>query len=595
MKPRDYQIEAVDKVFSMWESGKNSVIGVAATGLGKSVIIANIIKRLNGRAMVLVHTRLLVKQLHKTIKEHTGFNCEIEMADLKVTLDSNLRPVARVIVSTVQTQTGSSGNNPRMSKFLPDDIACVIIDECVMAAADSYQKLLAHYCKNPNLKICGITACPTRSDNRSLGKVFQDVAFDEYDIKYGRDNGWLVDVRQRIVYVDSMDISAVSKAAGELNGAELRAVVESETPMQKMAQAIFEIIHGLPPKTLSEFEPEEWASKVIGIKPKRAIAFTRFVSHAKLLSDILNRISFGISAWACGETDEGERDKIISDFKGDIGATILVNANLLVMGYDDSGVEFVFQCCPMLALSRYLQTVGRVTRPHDSIAHRLGSIGSPAMRRALIARSPKPVGHVIDFVGNSGKHKLVSMLDVLAGDMDYEIIQKAKKRIQESGESVRPEQILEEEVNKRIEEKKKKELAEAAKRAKLVAKLEYSTREVDPFLLSELSPVKMESVKEHKELSPKMFKILVTQGYDPVKMGYEAAKAMAITLAVRFKKGLCHPDTVLKLSKYGINANNFTRVEGKQAWEYLAKTGWKRTGNENFKPAITIDKSDDPY
>lgn len=45
LKLRPYQVNAVDGVFREWESGSQSTLVVAATGLGKSVIFSEVMRR----------------------------------------------------------------------------------------------------------------------------------------------------------------------------------------------------------------------------------------------------------------------------------------------------------------------------------------------------------------------------------------------------------------------------------------------------------------------------------------------------------------------------------------------------------------------
>jgi hypothetical protein len=52
---------------------------------------------------------------------------------------------------------------------------------------------------------------------------------------------------------------------------------------------------------------------------------------------------------------------------------------------------------------------GRATRPLPGI---VDVIGDAAGRRAAIEASGKPYCEIIDFVGNSGKHKLITAADI---------------------------------------------------------------------------------------------------------------------------------------------------------------------------------------
>jgi type I site-specific restriction endonuclease len=63
-----------------------------------------------------------------------------------------------------------------------------------------------------------------------------------------------------------------------------------------------------------------------------------------------------------------------------------------------------------------MQMIGRATRPQPGV---VDGPETAVERRQAIVSSDKPHCIVIDFVGNSGRHKLVSLVDVLAGkDVD---------------------------------------------------------------------------------------------------------------------------------------------------------------------------------
>ena len=60
----------------------------------------------------------------------------------------------------------------------------VLVHNCHHATAPIYRKAIDYFLKNPNLKILGVTATPSRSDEESIGQIFEDVAFD-HDLQYG--------------------------------------------------------------------------------------------------------------------------------------------------------------------------------------------------------------------------------------------------------------------------------------------------------------------------------------------------------------------------------------------------------------------------
>lgn len=74
----------------------------------------------------------------------------------------------------------------------------------------------------------------------------------------------------------------------------------------------------------------------------------------------------------------------------------------------------------------YAQIMGRILRPAEDLAHALNDMGSAAERRAAIAASSKPRAWMLDFAGNSGKHKLIHVVDVIGEGEEDKVMSLAK-------------------------------------------------------------------------------------------------------------------------------------------------------------------------
>src|SRR5690606_12822043 len=97
---RPYQNEAVEGVFSEWDSGSQSTLVCLPTGCGKSVVFSDVMRRhpeWNGRILLLAHREELIYQGVGHAKR-AGLSVGIEMGNQRARTQD-------VIVSTVQTQT----------------------------------------------------------------------------------------------------------------------------------------------------------------------------------------------------------------------------------------------------------------------------------------------------------------------------------------------------------------------------------------------------------------------------------------------------------------------------------------------------------
>ena len=554
---RDYQNKAAVRIFEEWTKAP-STLAVLPTGCGKTVLFADIIQKMQPlKAMVLAHRSELIWQAKDKIERVTGLKADVEMGEYKSSNAGNLfHPAAQVIVSTIQTHTAGGDGRGRMTKFDPMDFGLLIIDESHRGVSPSYKKVIKYYQQNPNLKVLGVTATPDRADEEALGQIFDSVAFN-YEILDAINDGWLVPIEQQLVTVESIDLSQVHTTAGDLNGGELNDVMMAEKPL-----------HGVADSTI----------KILG--DKRGIGFATSVEHARILADIFNRHRAGMAASISGKTDKDERKKIIADFAcGKI--QFLWNCDVFTEGFDDSGVEVIVHAAPTKSRAKYAQRTGRGTRPHESIASKLGACPSPAIRRSMISRSCKPSMLVIDFVGNSGKHKLMTTADILGGKVSDEVIEAAIAAAKKSGQKVRMDKSLEEE-EKKLAEKKQREDEARARKHKLIGKAVYKSEKIDPFDLLQVKPSEPTGYDKGKSLSERMKKLLRNAGFNPDTLDYTKGKQLCGVLIDRWNRKLCSIGQAKILKKYGYNPDS-TFEQAKKIIDAIAGNNWRPVANLEAK------------
>ena len=558
MKLRPYQLNAEKTTFEAWNSGARSVVGVLPTGTGKTVVFSSVIRRkFPRRAIVVAHRQELIWQAKSKIEQVAGLSVDVEMGEYKAIENGLFKKRSSVVVSSVQTLVAGGDGGGRIGKFDPNDFGLLIIDEAHHSTSPSYRKIINYFLTNPKLVVLGVTATPDRADEQALGQIFESVAFD-YEILDAIKDGWLVPIYQQSVSVDSLDYSQVRTTAGDLNGADLAVVMEAEKNL-----------HGIAYSTID----------IAG--QRRGIGFAASVNQARILSEICNRHRRGMSAFVAAGTDKDERRKIIKDFaNGSI--QWLWNCGVFAEGFDDSGVEIISMARPTKSRSLYAQFAGRGTRPHESIAHRLNECADlPVMRRRMIAQSCKPSCLIIDFVGNSGKHKLISVADILGGNMSEEAVESASNLARKAGKPVRMDVTVEEE-EKRAEEAKQRRAAEEARKARLVVKATYKTKEVDPFDVLDLKPVKARGWDEGKQFSEKQRNFLRGRGIDPDKTDYARGKQLIGIIMDRLDKKLCTIKQASTLERFGYSkaeASAMKFEEASLALDAIAKNGWKRPAN----------------
>ena len=542
MNLRPYQRDAVSGVDSALK-GKRSALVVMPTGTGKTVCFAHIARNAVKRVMVIAHREELVQQAVSKIRTVTGLSPDVEMAEYK----AGRLYKSPVVVASVQTLCAPFHNVYRMDKFDPHEFDMLVIDEAHHATAASYRRVVDHFSKNPNLRTVGFTATPDRADKSALGLVFESVAFN-YEIMQAMHDGWLVPIETQQVIVSGMDFSHVKTVAGDLNQGELSTIMEQEKVLHGVVSPAIEIAAG-----------------------RKTLVFAASVSHAERMSEIFNR--HGVrSAIVHGGTFKDDRRKILQAY-ADGKIQVLCNCGVAVEGFDCPTIEVVVIARPTKSRSLYTQMVGRGTRV---LPNTVDSISDPAGRRAAIAASAKPKMLVVDFTGNSGKHKLVTTADILGGKYDEETIEHAKQKIAESG---KPSDVIEELERAAAEvlANRTEELLQKKRRV-VTAKVDYSTKQVDAFGVFNIGPDRLaHAARNTAPLTQAQQAMLTRNGIDIGGLPVGHCRALYNEILRRMKAGRCTYKQASLLRKYGYG----TTVSFKEASKIidgLKSNGWKKVG-----------------
>jgi type I site-specific restriction endonuclease len=248
---------------------------------------------------------------------------------------------------------------------------------------------------------------------------------------------------------------------------------------------------------------------------------------------------------------------------------VVCNCGVLTEGFDDPGVEVVIMGRPTKSRSLYSQMVGRSTRPLPGV---VDGPESAEARKAAIAASAKPSCLVVDFVGNSGKHKLVTSADILGGKVSEEAVELAVMRARKAGKPVDMSAELDEAEEELREQKR---LEEAARKARLVATAKFTTQSVDPFDILHLDPVKPRGWDNVKQLTEKQRSLLTRQGINPDNLSFSQGKQLVGEILRRFDRKLCSFKQAKVLRKYGYDTE-VSFAEASAMIDALARNQWRK-------------------
>lgn len=561
MQLRDYQIKCNEQTHAALEAAASALV-VMPTGMGKTITFAELINQRaeHGRTLIMAHRDELIRQAVNKVRLVTGEEPAIEMAELRADdqmdqtrLVDGLDPYAddkpgRFVVTSVQTQNAPTKLGRRMERMDPKEFGTIIIDEAHHATARSYQRVVEYYTGiNPDIKIIGYTATPDRTDEIALGKVFEVVAFD-MEIVESIEAGWLVPIEQHFVEVDELDFSNVRTTAGDLNQKDLSGILEDEEILHEVAVPTREIANG-----------------------RQTLVFAASVHQAKRLCEIFNRYQPGAACFVYQKTPKDERREIIRQFKAGT-FQYLVNCMIATEGFDAPGIEVIAMARPTKSRCLYAQMAGRGTRPADAIVDHITRCDDPEDRKKAIAQSCKPKMTIIDFVGNSGRHKLVCTADILGGRYEDEVIQRAAAlaREQQNGEAVNMQLVL-------TEAALQIEAEEQARRKKVQAKARYRSQQISPFQVFNLRARRERQWNRGRPATDRMIGYLRRAGVDSVdQMTFAECSTVIGELQRRRDEGLCTWKQGKLLKRFDYDPKEVTFEAASDLITAIAENGWQR-------------------
>lgn len=413
---RGYQREAVAAIEGRWDLGDRSTLLVQATGTGKTIVMAKVAENAvsdGGRVLVLAHRGELLTQAADKIYAATGLRCSVEKAQ-----ETSVGRFERVTVGSVQTLM----RERRLAALGHDRFTHVLVDEAHHAVSDSYRAVLDYF---DSAKVLGVTATADRGDRRSLGEVFDSLAF-EYGMVDAIRDGWLCPLEAQTVPL-KVDISGVSVRSGDYAADELGTALDPYLP------AIADEMAGA------------W------LKGRHTVVFLPLIKTSQKFRDILLERGFR-AAEVNGESED--REEVLADFEAG-RYDVLCNSLLLTEGWDCPPVDCIVNLRPTKSRALYAQIVGRGTR--------------------LSPETGKEKLLLLDFLWMTERHELCRPACLMAPD--EEVAKRATEISEESGCPEDVEKLVSqasEDVVAQREESLARQLAEQRhKRARLVDPLQF--------------------------------------------------------------------------------------------------------------------------
>lgn len=340
---RDYQTASVDAILTYWANGGEHGLIVLPTGGGKTLVAAELMRRLyqeyGARVLLATHVSELVTQNAGALRKlwpdapfgiyHSGLGKRDGDA-----------PLCFAGIHSIYKKPEVVG-----------DRHVLLIDEAHLLShkdAGMYRSLISHLDERvPGMRVGGLTATPWRTSSGRLDEdhgdhkaLFSGIVYEESIIRM-IERGYLAPV---IPYVSpsKIDMDGVRTSAGDYNQKDLQAAVD-KTDINK--RIVDEVI-------------------LAGSSRSMWLVFASGVEHAHHLTALFR--DRGLRAeCVTGETAEAERKRFFADARNGT-IQVLVGMNVMTTGLDIPNVDLIACVRPTKSLGLWVQMIGRGTRIHES-------------------------------------------------------------------------------------------------------------------------------------------------------------------------------------------------------------------------------------
>ncbi|MFD1775423.1 DEAD/DEAH box helicase family protein [Paenibacillus rhizophilus] len=344
---RPYQEDAIKEILKNFNNGINKALIVMATGLGKTFVASESVRRISAlapkRILVIAHTNELVYQIER------AFWPFLSKYQQTVVWNGHEQPgmeqisTASAVFACLNTVADFFDRRNELPHF---DL--IIIDECHHVGGKMYNTILEESKggQEGGPFLLGLTATPWRPDEVEISDYFGEPVV-RIDIVNGLRKGFLSNVDYRM-YTDNINWEALSKLDGK-----------KFSPRQ-INRSLFisewddAVVHELKRAWLEQKSP-------------RAIVFCGTIDHALTMRDRINALGFCNASAIYSQTATGrimnpvERNRVLCDFQ-DGAVDVLCAVDILNEGIDVPDVNIiVFQ---RVTHSRriFIQQLGRGLR-----------------------------------------------------------------------------------------------------------------------------------------------------------------------------------------------------------------------------------------
>lgn len=364
--PRPDQFRFIGDVYQAWQQGAQNVVGVAATGFGKTVCLSYVVEQHPGASCIIAHRQELVGQISLMLARY-GVRHNIIAADAtrRAIAAAHVAefgacfysPSARCAVASVDALVRADNLEAWASQ-----VTLWITDEGHHLVRDNKWHRAISLFNNAACRGLLPTATPERADGKGLGRHADGVADA---MVLGPPMRWLIDqgflTPYRIICVES-DLQMLEQDVGASGDFSAQALKRASEKSRIVGDVVANYLR--------------WA------RGKRHITFTTDVETAARMTTAYR--AAGVRAECLtGKTHDHVRRDILHRFeRGELEEIVAVD--IISEGFDLPAIEACSFARPSMSLAVVWQQFGRTLRPMAGKAEALiidhvGNVLNPAI------------------------------------------------------------------------------------------------------------------------------------------------------------------------------------------------------------------------
>lgn len=327
------QVEFESDIRSAYAADAASVLGVAPTGFGKTIVFSDLAARAQAKGKsvgIFAHRAELIDQIGTALGKFG-----VQHGYLAPGFAPN--PLASVQVCSIQAVAR------RVERLMARPFDLCVLDEAHHAAEGTSAHAIVNAHLRKAKRVLGVTATPQRLSGEPLS-----IAFDKMVI--GPSVASLIAIGRlskfRMFAPSRPDLSNVSRRAGDFRRDELGEVMDKPTITGDAVAHYRRICDG-----------------------RRALAFCVSIAHAEHVAEQFRAAGYA-SASLDGKMDRATRRRVLADFASG-RVQVLTSCDIVSEGFDVPAIEVAILLRPTESLALYLQQVGRSLRPYPGKDHAL--------------------------------------------------------------------------------------------------------------------------------------------------------------------------------------------------------------------------------